>query len=409
MGYTPVTPFRRTMDAVVLAHQSLASKPIPIEGIDKWQVLRDLAAAREAYGLSDRDLTVLQALLSFSPTPTLGNTDAGLVVYPSNRTICERLNGMPCSTMRRHLARLVEAGIVLRRDSPNGKRYVRRYGGEKVAFGFDLTPLVTRFDDIQSAANEARDSAVRLKHQRETVSLMRRDLANLAEYGASLSDEPALWDRFTDLARLTAHDLRRKLTTESLAALEIKLSTALHEVRDILEPPKAEEMSTCESRNGQHHQTSNKDMDKSEPCEEANSGEGESCAEALDILEKCRKELVPKRPDKNQDAPKLPLNMVLAACSEIQTYADGPIRSWHDLINASETVRPMMGITQSAWGAAHESMGRLETAIVTAAMLERFSEIRCPGAYLRYLSTKAALKTFSSSSMLMSLLRREAA
>ena len=53
---------------------------------------------------------------------------------------------MPASTLRRLLAVLVEAGLIVRRDSPNGKRYARKgRGGEiTLAFGFDLAPLVVR-------------------------------------------------------------------------------------------------------------------------------------------------------------------------------------------------------------------------------------------------------------------------
>lgn len=76
-----------------------------------------------------------------------------MVVFPSNKTVCERLNGMPCSTMRRlSPARLVEAGLLMRRDDPNGKRYVRKHGDERVTFGFDLCPLYCRAEEIARAA-----------------------------------------------------------------------------------------------------------------------------------------------------------------------------------------------------------------------------------------------------------------
>jgi replication initiation protein RepC len=183
MDYKPVTPFRRTIDAAILKHQAATQEELPPTGANKWEVLRELAAARVTFGLSDRDLTVLQALVSFHQATILGGNDSELIVYPSNKAICERLNGMPCSTMRRHLSNLVQTGFVVRRDSPNGKRYARRYGDEKVAFGFDLSPLVRRFQDICEAAEAVRAADERYKRLRATVSLMRRDLAGLAEYG----------------------------------------------------------------------------------------------------------------------------------------------------------------------------------------------------------------------------------
>ena len=94
-----------------MKHQSEAGEDLPPSGANKWEVLRELAAGREAFGLTDRDLTVLQVLVSFHQATILGGNESDIVIHPSNRAICERLNGMPCSTMRRHLAHLVLAGL----------------------------------------------------------------------------------------------------------------------------------------------------------------------------------------------------------------------------------------------------------------------------------------------------------
>ena len=62
------------------------------------------------------------------------------VVFPSNRQLSLRAHGMAPATLRRHLAVLVDAGLIVRRDSPNGKRYARKdgAGGLTKAFGFDI-------------------------------------------------------------------------------------------------------------------------------------------------------------------------------------------------------------------------------------------------------------------------------
>ena len=93
-------------------------------GADKWLILRDLSTARTAFDLSDRALTVLSALLSFHRADTLEDASHA-VVFPSNRKLRERANGMAESTLRRHLSALVAAGLIVRRDSPNRKRYAR--------------------------------------------------------------------------------------------------------------------------------------------------------------------------------------------------------------------------------------------------------------------------------------------
>lgn len=412
MDYTPVTPFRRTIDAAILKHQAATQEELPPTGANKWEVLRELAAARVAFGLSDRDLTVLQALVSFHQATILGGNDSELIVHPSNKAICERLNGMPCSTMRRHLANLVQTGFVVRRDSPNGKRYARRYGHEKVAFGFDLSPLVRRFQEVCEAAEAVRAEEERYKRLRATVSLMRRDLAGLAEYGRSLRPDEGVWDQFSDLAALTARDIRRKLEMADLRQIEDVLRAALDSARNLLESNRSEDMSTKDAIIEHHYQNSNKDSNDLEPCFEKARGEGDALKDD-DVgvgVDHCKNEgdhTLQEHED--QLMPNIPLGLVLASCHEFKSYAEQPIRHWHDLVRIADMIRPMMGISPSAWDEAIRYMGPEEASVVVVAMLERFNDIRSPGGYLRSLSAKAAIGEFSCGPMIMALMRRDAA
>ena len=406
MDYTPVTPFRRPINAAILHYQAAAQQDLPPSGVNKWEALRELAAARIAFGLSDRDLSVLQALVSFHQATIVGGNHSETVVHPSNKAICERLNGMPCSTMRRHLANLVQTGFVVRRDSPNGKRYARRYGDEKIAFGFDLAPLAQRFVEVCEAAEAVRAAEERYKRLRSTVSLMRRDLAGLVDYGRSLRPDRAIWDQASDLCVLTARDLRRKLDFAELQQIESALSEGLNAIRDLLEPVQSQDMSTNDVTNEQHHQNSNKDSYDFEPRLEKAQGEGSVSdpATAL-VVEGGTDELV----SVDNNLPRIPLGLVLAACSEYRTYAERPVRHWHDLVRVADVIRPMMGVSPSAWEEAKQYMGPEEASVVILAMLERFGDIRSPGGYLRSLSAKAALGEFSCGPMIMALMRKDAA
>mgnify|MGYP003674332246 FL=1 len=406
MDYTPVTPFRRPINAAILHYQAAAQQDLPPSGVNKWEALRELAAARIAFGLSDRDLSVLQALVSFHQATIVGGNHSETVVHPSNKAICERLNGMPCSTMRRHLANLVQTGFVVRRDSPNGKRYARRYGDEKIAFGFDLAPLAQRFVEVCEAAEAVRAAEERYKRLRSTVSLMRRDLAGLVDYGRSLRPDRAIWDQASDLCVLTARDLRRKLDFAELQQIESALSEALNAIRDLLEPVQSQDMSTNEVTNEQHYQNSNKDSYDFEPRLEKAQGEGSVSDPATALVAEGRTD-EPVSVDNN--LPRIPLGLVLAACSEYRTYAERPVRHWHDLVRVADVIRPMMGVSPSAWDEAKQYMGPEEASVVILAMLERFGDIRSPGGYLRSLSAKAALGEFSCGPMIMALMRKDAA
>ena len=120
------TPFgRRAMTLGMLASQQIAETIEPGTTRNKWKLFRAICEARPALGVTDRALNVLDALLTFYPDNELSE-DRGLIVFPSNAQLSIRAKGMTAATLRRHLAGLVEAGLIVRKDSANGKRYARR-------------------------------------------------------------------------------------------------------------------------------------------------------------------------------------------------------------------------------------------------------------------------------------------
>ena len=399
MEYTPISPFMRPISH---AHLRVVERPeasVPGKPVNKWELLRELSKAQAAFGVSERDLTVLQGLLSFFPDDALGG-NAEMVVFPSNKAICERLNGMPCSTMRRHIARLVDAGLLMRRDSPNGKRYVRKHGEERVAFGFDLSPLYCRSEEVARAAEAVREAEDRVRRLREVVSLMRRDLAALAEVGEELQPGLGLWDQFRDKAVLTARALRRKLTLEELSAYRTDLEALLDRARNVIDGPETEEMNTNDASFERHHHNSNKESIDLEPALEkggaaAGAPDVETDAPGADVEEADTRRV-----------PKIPLHLVIAGCPSLKTFYQGDIRHWHQLFDAACHVRPAMGISASAWEEAQRFMGPEQASIVVVAMLERFADIRSPGGYLRALTSKAAAGEFSCGPMVMALMSR---
>ena len=158
--------------------QKTARDCSPDVAAHKWRVWRNLAEAKERLGLSDRPLAVLNALLSFHQETAM-TAGSDLVVFPSNRELSIRAHGMPASTLRRHLAALVEAGLVIRRDSPNGKRYARKGEGGRIelAFGFDLTPIVARAAEFERLAEEVKVERRECALLREQITLLKRDIA----------------------------------------------------------------------------------------------------------------------------------------------------------------------------------------------------------------------------------------
>lgn len=380
MTYHAITPFRRPVDAVRIHRHATLMQPAPGTHVNKWAILRDLVAGREAFDVTDRDLTVLQALVSFHPGNDLDDP-ARLIVYPSNAAICERLNGMPCSTMRRHLARLVQAGLILRNDSPNGKRYVRRSSLGEQRFGFDLSPLSQRAGEIQAAAQQARDVATVIAGLRDDISLMRRDVTGLLDLveGQALPRS----DQHRDLVALAARTLRRRLGLAELSALRADLAAALSDIRGAMADCQTDDLSIRDSQNEQHYQSSDKEESESERGEEE------------DIC-------LP-----HSEQPDLALACVTSACRDIVHFSSHPIRDWPGLVSAADQVSPMMGIEPSVWLLAKQKMGAACAAAALAAILQRFAQIRSPGAYLRTLASKAEAGQFSIGRLIRSVARTE--
>jgi len=395
MEILTTTPFGpRRVSCELLKQEKAATAPAPLPRTDKWGLFRELCAARTAFGLSDRDLTVLSALLSFHPGKDLEDGGA-LIVFPSNAALSQRAHGMAESTLRRHLAALVRAGVIRRHDSPNGKRYAARGPDGTIAraFGFDLRPLLVRAEEVARAAQALRETEDRKRRLREEITLLKRDAVKLLDYGRETVKGPD-WDglgaALLDLHRRSRH----KADLGTVQALRNDLKAFLAQLRDVIAagmPSESQNMGGNDSESGRHYQNSKADSYCFEPCiEHAEDSAGRA----------------PPRPPE----PRLPLMLVVKACPDILDYAENGIHRWSDLCHAADFVRGMMGVSPDAWQQAIRVMGYPTAAIVLICILQRIQHIRSPGGYLRSLTRKAADGTFSPGPMVMALLspdRRE--
>ncbi|PSK80532.1 replication initiation protein RepC [Limimaricola soesokkakensis] len=300
---------------------------------------------------------------------------------------------MPCSTMRRHLAKLISEGFLIRRDSPNGKRYTRRIAGTKIAFGFDLSPMLHRAAEIAQAAESCRTEAVKRATLRQTISLLRRDLLALLDLAKLDHHDSLKLGQMADLAAATTKAMRRKLDADTLSRIEAALREAVDTMTrfvgyETMKP------SSNDARNEQHQQNSNKESQDSEsaqiPAATTELVNDNSKHHEYTVTEKA----LPTLP---------PLRLVLGTCTEIAIFDPEPIADWSDLVRAADKVRPMSGISEAVWHEAKSVLGIEQAATAFCAMLQRFSEIRNPGGYLRSLVARARQGTFSPMRMVMAL------
>ena len=402
--YTPTTPFgRRPLSAGLLATQGLAAATPDDAVVHKWRILRALTLAKGRLGLSDRALTVLDALLTFHPETAL-TPGPGLTVFPSNRELALRARGPALKTLQRALAQLMEAGLVIRRDSPNGKRYARRGQGGEIAqaFGFDLTPLIARAAEIEAIATEVEAELRQIALLRERITLHRRDIAKTIamamEAGASGD-----WPGFMARHQALSGRLRRTEPVADLEPLAAELAALHAQVAKCLEGFLKTQNMTCNDRhNGSDIQNSNTEPSESEPSFQGSSEKGSeqtSQAGRSPPGEGGEGRTSLSKPQA------YPLGMVLDACPDVIDWAKGGVSGWPEFVATVGTVRSALGISPSAYEDARKVMGKIPAAIVVAAILQKGTSVRSPGSYLRGLTEKARAGEFSLGPMLMALLR----
>lgn len=359
--------------------------------VDKWRVFRDAGDARTLLGLQDRALTVLNALLSFYPASELSE-EKGLIVFPSNAQLSVRANGIAGTTLRKSLAALVDAGLIIRKDSPNGKRYARKGDGGKIedAYGFSLAPLVARADELAVLAQQMELERRRFRMIKDRVSITRRDVRKLIsaaiEEGASGD-----WGRAERCFVDVVDSIPRRPTIVDLEAIADELNLLHEEVVRMLE--------------NQLNSAKNDGNAIASGCHIQNSNT-ESCHELEPRFEKKQDENVAPTSLPRNPIQTFPLEMVLRGCPEIKPFGPGgSVANWRDLMAAAVSVRSMLGVSPSAYEEACEIMGPATAAAVIACIYERSGHINSAGGYLRDLTAKARRGEFSMGPMLMALIR----
>lgn len=393
--HVSTTPFgRRPVTLGHIASQMTAKAVSPEAVANKWQVFQYIREARELIGATDRSLTILNALLTFHPETSLTG-DAELVVWPSNEQLMARANGMPATTLRRHLAVLVDCGLIIRRDSPNGKRFARKGRGGEIeqAYGFDLSPIVARADEFRDLVEALQAEKKAFRVAKERLTLLRRDIVKMIETGID-ENVPGNWGRVTLAYQAIVARLPRSAPRQIVENIAQELLDLYADIREVLESfANSQNLDANESHSGRHIQNSNPDSTSESEYGFGTADEvGGSAAETDNVRS------LPKRD--------LPLGIVLDACPEIRELAQGgAIRHWRDLLAAAEVARPMLGISPSAWREACEVMGEQHAAITLAGIYQRAGQINNAGGYLRSLTDRAKDGKFSTWPMVMALLR----
>lgn len=392
------TPFgRRSMTYGQLKHQTNTAKSSRSEAVDKWKVFRHISEVRNQLGLQDRALAVLNALLSFYPGVEL-NPKQALIVFPSNEQLALRAHGVCTRTLRRNLAALVDAGIICRNDSPNGKRYAHRARNGEIesAYGFDLRPLITRAAEFAQLAEQLAEDTLRTKRTKEAITICRRDLRKLIQLNLEQSAAVGIPDFSRQLDETLAAIPRKPSQfqlQETLSQLQFLKTELLNNLKLI------DNSSISPANEGQDVRHIEESESESHLETQMKSASPNSEVESLGI------EVTTARRSSHRSD--LPIDIVLRACPDIETYSiEGRITSWRSLIDAANLGRQQLRIDKIQYHQCRTMIGDKAAAIIVACIFQRRDHIRSAGAYFCQLAKLAQANKFAPEKLLMSHLKQ---
>lgn len=360
MAFTQATASTGLRTSEVLS----ADNTIP----ERHIVIETLRNAAPRLGLSASVISTLDAMLSCLAPKRNHHT-----VFASNATLTFRRNGISDRTIRRHAAALQEVGLLIRRDSPNRKRFTKHntHQGQALRFGFDLSPLFSRLHEIASLAAE-------VIKEREQIDYLRTKIRAAAN--ASLENNPN-----DDMANNIFRILRRKLSLQDCEQIltELPITQVEAEASNDHSPNLTTAMTASDGQNVRHlHKSSKEHIDK-----EKTAQKREAHIADTDVS--------------------ITIQELLSACPEAAEFSMRKIETVNDVVAHARTLAPMIGITSQNYEAAHERLGPLRTAATVWAIMQFHDRIRAVGAYFRSITTGSKSTEFSPERLIRRLAKTQ--
>lgn len=365
-------------------------------------------------GLKASDLMLLDTLGAFTQ-PQDWEERRRPIVWASNAYLMEQ-TGFSLSALKRHARRLAEVGVIAFKDSPNGKRWGRRNDDGHIveAYGFDLSPMAARVDeftDLYVRIQAERALCQRLKRQITVARRMIRARIEAALQGALSGAWVQYLERFEGLlmrlprANAASETLEQVLDwfrglQERVEQAYLKAFRGDDVVENTLQTEKqgteqTQEMSPKEVNSDPHILTTNQldpvTCNRSETEQAAGVAPGDPTVVQVERPEPDGAEA---EAAKTLRGVAVDVRTVMQACPEFAFWArnmGGYLRDWGDLYRIAGDLKKIIGVSDHAWIAAQEVMGKQMAAAAMALVFDKHAkgEVYSAGGYLRGMTEKA--------------------
>jgi replication initiation protein RepC len=370
-------------------------------------------------GLKSQDLLLLD---TFGAVTQSQDWEQGRrpIVWASNHFLMQQ-TGFSLATLRRHVRRLCEVGVISMKDSPNGKRWGRRDADGVIieAYGFDLAPMAARAEEFEALYADLQAERALCATLRNAITVTRRMIRAKIEkaleaglrgpwtnlqgaFRELLESLPARSERAGGLEsyldRIRAFSASVEISFEM--AFDWPAETDVTQASLVEDRPHETRNMVPTSLKNEAHILTTKQPNS------VTSNRFES-KHAASVVPKDRKAEPDERPEnidldiswsthetkRNSD---IDIPLLMASCphfAEMARSTQGFMRNWNDVHRAAAALRPMVGISEDAWSVANKVLGPAVAAASIALILDKSTngEVKSPGGYLRGLVERAQI------------------
>ncbi len=390
--------------------------------IPKSQATSAAKRVAAAIGLQAQDLLLLDTFAAFTQ-PQDWEAGRRPIVWASNNFLMEQ-TGFSLSTLRRHVRRLAELGLIWIKDSPNGKRYGRRDENGVIveAFGIDLAPLAARAEEFEALYAQLKEERELCASLRNVVTITRRVIrakidkaleSGLRGPWRQLEEEFAVLLKVLPKHNTTANKLLD--IVDWFKAFKARVEEAFEAAFDW--PDESDKITPNpqdRSRNNpaiigvnmtprgvsdDTHILTTKQPDpvSSKSFETKHASSEDSNQPELERVERPEEQdlTIQRSTHNSKRSSEVDIPMLMATCPYFAEMArdlgSGYIRNWNELHRAAGQIRGMAGISEDAWNVSQRALGPAVAAAAIALIFDKHTtgEVKSPGGYLRGMVEKA--------------------
>ncbi|KZK88045.1 hypothetical protein PsAD46_02640 [Pseudovibrio sp. Ad46] len=384
-GY--VATFRKLTPGIV-ASQRLAMANDIVE-TTKSEVSLALKKVAPVLGIDGTTYQVMDILIGLTSSDDW-RPDRKPLVAISNEKLAEYVCRSK-RTVSRCIKKLSEAGVLAYRDSPTGRRFIRRdaseggkYGEIQVGYGFDFSPARQRVNELKDLAKGFAEKLKVEKEAKRTISRLRRHLEDLAVLAVQ---EEVCFERVQDArAKLENCNLSMAEKAEALEML-YQEAVALFDKNEM--SSEGDISVTPYNHTNIHNLDSSNRKRRLALANHSNVHDPEQVGvEMAYDKTKNGKISATKAPcPEGLALENISIGLMSKALIQLKEALGFEVRSWVDLFELSGDISLLIGLSKVGWMQAENKVGRYTAVAVLAATAEKALRdplaISSPGGYFR--------------------------